>query len=418
VRCHPSQQQKHTNLQFPIANVSFTLKDGTNLDLAPKEVADALQYSDTPGMPPFVAVLREMQNIEHGVKSPSGKLPYPVEEMGIAVTTGSQDALTKLFEMLLNPGDPLLVENPTYSGVLSFLKPFGAKLVGVDVDDEGLIPSKLRQVLESYKGREQERPKVLYTIPTGQNPSGASTSAARKKEIYQLACEFNFIIIEDDPYWYLRYGQSPVQGTTPDDEKALAAFNPPSDIPTYLSLDTNKRVLRVDSFSKVLSSGLRVGFVTGPKEFVDQLNLTSQVTNLHSSGLPQAILTRLLKHWGQEGWESHVKRTKLFYAQRRDYFLSKVKEHLHGLVDYTIPDAGMFVWFRIKGLGTNSRDLIQKKAVDAKVLMLPGEAFLVNEPTENVMYVRACFSTASDYEIDEALRRFGCLLQELYMQHK
>lgn len=380
-------------------------------------MSEALQYSDTPGIPTLLASLRELQITEHGTKSPAGKLPYPIEEMGIAVTTGSQDGLGKVFEMLLNPGDSLLVENPTYSGALAFLKPFGANLIGVDVDGDGLIPASLREAMESFKGREHERPKALYTIPTGQNPSGASTSAARRREIYDLACEYNFIIIEDDPYWYLRYGREVAPApSSSSDSKTIESFNPPNDIPTYLSLDINKRVLRLDSFSKVLSSGLRIGFVTGPKQFIDRMNLTSQATNIHTSGLPQVMLTRLLKHWGQQGWEKHVKETKLFYAQRRDFFLSKVEEHLKGLVEYTTPDAGMFVWFKITGLGTNSRDLIEKKAVDAKVLMLPGEAFLVKKAEDNVMYVRAAFSTATDFEIEEALKRFGCLLQELYME--
>lgn len=135
------------------------------------------------------------------------------------------------------------------------------------------------------------------------------------------------VILEDDPYWHLQFGSA----ASP---KTLAEYTPPANA-SYLSMDTDGRVLRFDSFSKILSSGVRVGFITGPKQWVNQLCLTTQATSIHPSGIPQVMVSKLLAQWDQAGWEKHVKETKWFYLQRRDFFLDAVKRHLDGLVEYT-----------------------------------------------------------------------------------
>ena len=328
-------------------------------------------------------------------------IPYAHSEYDISVTNGSQDALAKAFEMLLNPGDEIFVEIPTYSGALAFLKPLQPKFVGVRVDDEGLDPKHLEQLLIERAREGKPIPKALYTIPTGQNPSGCSTTVERKRQVYALAQKYNFLVLEDDPYFHLQFGRAPAPLDT------TSYVTPPQE--SYLSMDVDGRVLRFDSFSKILSAGMRIGFISGPKSFIQQLNLSSQVTNIQASGIPQAMIAKLLQVWGHEGWERHVRETKLFYLRRRDYYLSKVEQHLSGLVRYTVPDAGMFVWFEVLGLNTTAKELIQTKAVDAKVLMLPGESFLTAPPQG--VFVRSCFSTATDEEIDEALFRFGELIR-------
>lgn len=382
---------------FPFTSLSFSLSSGEMVTLTQDELKAALQYSATPGMPALLKELHAMQIREHDPK-------YDISEFAVSVTTGSQDALSKAFEMFINPGDEFLVENPTYSGALAFLRPLQPKLVGVNVDSDGIDPAHLRELLEERVREGKPTPRALYTIPTGQNPSGCSTSTSRKHEIYALAQKYNFVILEDDPYYYLQFGRAPLDMSP----EGVAAYEAPKQ-ESYMSMDVDGRVLRFDSFSKVLSSGMRVGFVSGPKSFVHQLDLTSQATNIHSSGIPQAMVAKLMQTWGQAGWDKHVRDTKLFYLKRRDFYLAKVEEHLAGLVRYTIPDAGMFVWFEVLGLDTTAKDLIEKKAVNAKVLMLPGEAFLIGKPQG--VFVRSCFSTATDDQIDEALHRFGELIR-------
>jgi len=291
---------------------------------------------------------------------------------------------------------------------------------------DGLVPSSLAAVLASLPASGPARPRVLYSIVTGQNPAGVSTTVERKKEIYALAQQHNLVILEDDPYWNLHFGRVPAPapamataGATAEAAEAevLAAYNPPTST-SYLSLDTDGRVLRFDSFSKILSSGMRLGFISGPRAWVEQFNLSTQALSIHPSGVPQVMAARLLQQWGEAGWRKHVKQTKLFYHRKRDTLLAVMAKHFAGLdVEYDTPDAGMFVWVKVRGLGSDAKTLIEDKAVKEKVLLLPGEAFLVDPAAQakahpDELYVRACFSVASDEEMDEAVRRFANLLRK------
>jgi kynurenine/2-aminoadipate aminotransferase len=385
---------------FPLESLSFKLKNShTELSLTPGELGEALQYGATPGAPAFISTLKKQIQRDHTV-------PYGMDNFELSVTTGSQDGLTKAFEMLINPGDNIIVEKPTYSGALTYLRPLGAKFTSVEVDSEGLIPHKLDEALAKFDNTPELRPKVLYTIATGQNPSGCTTPLKRKQELYKLAQKYNLIILEDDPYFNLFYGSSKAP-------KTIEEYTPPTTT-SYLSIDNDGRVLRFDSFSKILSSGLRLGTVCGQKNLINQLNLTTQATTLHACGLAQVIANKILTEWGNDGWDNHVKNAKYFYMKKRDLFISKLNQHLGDMVEYTTPDAGMFVFMAISpkyvGNDTNAKDLIQVKAVDAKVLLLPGESFLVDKPEK--MYVRASFSTATEAEIDTALERFAGLIKK------
>jgi kynurenine/2-aminoadipate aminotransferase len=167
--------------------------------------------------------------------------------------------LAKAIDLLVDEGDPVLVEDPTYSGALSVFRPYNCKIVGIKTDQDGLVPDALQAVLKNWRAG-QPRPRVLYTIPTGQNPSGTTLPNARRKAVYEIAAEHDLMIIEDDPYWNLRF----------DGER---------DLHSLWSLDTEGRVLRLDSFSKIVSSGFRLGWVTGPKTLVERIQLDQQVTS-------------------------------------------------------------------------------------------------------------------------------------------
>lgn len=392
---------------FPLDSVSFRLKNSDkDITLSQAELNESLQYGATPGSPSFLTTLRKQLLRDHTTAKNNNQLHYGNENFELAVTTGSQDGLTKAFEMVINPGDTIIVEKPTYSGALTYLRPLGAKFLSVDVDNHGIIPSKLDTALSAFDSTPHLRPKVLYTIATGQNPSGCTAPEERKQQLYKLAQKYNLLILEDDPYFNLYYG-------TERAPESINDYTPPK-ATSYLSMDTDGRVLRFDSFSKILSSGLRLGVVSGPKNLINQLNLTTQATTLHTCGLAQVIANKVLTEWGEEGWDNHVKNAKYFYMKKRDMFIDKIQHHLGDMVEYTVPDAGMFVFMAINpkyvGNDTNAKDLIQVKAVDAKVLLLPGESFLVDQPEK--MYVRASFSTASEAEIDTALERFAGLIKK------
>ena len=226
---------------------------------------------------------------------------------------------------------------------------------------------------------------------TDSNPTGASLSLERKKLIYEISSEFNLLILEDDPYYYLR-----LEGDR-------------SQHPSFLELDTDARVIRFDSFSKILSSGMRIGFVTGPKPLIERVNLHTQASNLHPTGITQAMTLGLLQHWGEEGWEKHLKSVCTFYRTQRDHFLKSAETHLTGLVEWNTPNTGMFVWMKLLGID-DTLELIQTKAVKSNVLFVPGSVFYANpRPSQ---YVRAAYSTASPQDMDTALERLAHLLTE------
>jgi len=378
---------------FPFTKFTAELKDGTVLEFSgEKALTECLQYSVTGGLPRLVKHLEELQMKEHS--PPSGKAR-------LCVTTGSQDGLSKAFDMLLNPGESLLVESATYSGSLAFLKPLGVKLVPVAMEDGHLKPGSLRSILANWsESADGPRPKVLYTIPTGANPTGGSLSLEEKMEMYVVAREYDVLIMEDDPYHFMQY---PGPG-----EKRTRSF---------LSMDVDGRVLRFDSFSKLLSSGMRLGFATGPAPLIERIELHTQASNLHTAGIPQAFVAALFDHWAAnnngssyEGFIMHVDSIAEFYRERRDVFIDSCEKHLTGLATWTRPTAGMFVWFKLIGV-KDSWPLIKEKAVDKKVLFVPGQSFATPD-TEPSPYVRAAFSTATFEDMDEAIRRFAELLRE------
>ncbi|KAJ3117172.1 hypothetical protein HDU96_007725 [Phlyctochytrium bullatum] len=362
---------------FPITGMSFKLRDGDVVEIPESDVAKALQYSATNGLPDLVAWLKTLQLQEH---------KPPLQDVEICVGNGSQDILTKAFDIFLTEKDTLLCESPAYVGSLAYLRPLGCRLEEVEVDGQGLVPEALEKVLRNWPA-DLARPKVLYTVPTGGNPTGASTTYERKKRIYELANEFDFIILEDDPYYYLQYGNARA--------------------PSYLSLDANGRVLRFDSFSKVLSAGVRLGWVTGPPKLVERIVLHSQATLLHTSGVSQMVTYHVLNRWGHEGFRVHADQVATFYADKAKVFLEAAKKHLTGLAEWTEPTAGMFVWLKLAVKDSSS---LVAQAAEGKVLLVPGFEFFPNPRV--TPYARASFSTATASEIDTALARLAQVIRE------
>lgn len=411
---------------FPFKGLTMDLADGATLSFTPQELNEALQYSPTPGIPKFIAQLKALYAREH-------KPLMDENTWTVSVTTGSSDALFKAFDMLVEADDNVLIEAPTYSGSLSALRPLRPNFLEIEVDEFGLIPDKLESIMTTaglWSGR--AKPRVLYIIPTGQNPAGSTLTLERKKKIYEIACKHNLLILEDDPYYFLvscisllvlsmglglgvslavearihcfltfpfflfffLFFQSYGAAKAPPAGQDASFVRPLS--PSFFSLDTEGRVIRFDSFSKILSSGLRLGTVTGPKAFIERIDLMSQAANLHTSGVSQMMVSKLLTKWGEGGWNAHINAVCLFYARRRDVFIGLVEKHLKGLVEYGVPTAGMFIYFKLKGV-VDSKKLVETKALDAKVLMVPGQSFSPKDTPSNC--VRAAFSVASDVRV-------------------
>ena len=252
---------------FPFKSIDFTLQDGSVLKSTDADVKEALQYSPTPGISELVARLKVLQEVEHAPKQP----------FTVAVIPGSQDGLTKIFDMLIHDqSDNVLVEGPTYSGTLAYLEPKGCGLITVKTDHLGLNPENMRNILDNWDTTKSgKKPRLLYTIPTGSNPTGASMNLERRIEVLKIAQEHDLLIVEDDPYYYMQYA--------------------PERVPSLFSLDPDGRVIRTDSLSKIVSSGIRVGFVSGPSELVDAMSLHNQASIMHASGLSQLAVLMVLR---------------------------------------------------------------------------------------------------------------------------
>lgn len=378
---------------FPFKSAAFTVENGSTIRFEEDMLKRALQYSSSYGIPELLSWLKQLQIKLHN--PPTVCYPPSQEQMDICITSGCQDGLCKVFEMLINPGDTILVNEPMFPGTLYAMKPLGANIINVPSDEHGIIPEGLKRILSQWKPEDskdptKKTPKFLYTVPNGNNPTGYSLTGDRKKEIYELARKYDFLIIEDDPYYFLQ-------------------FNKPWE-PTFLSMDADGRVIRADTFSKVISSGLRVGFITGPKFLIERIVLHTQVSSLHPCTLSQLMILQLLYQWGEDGFLAHVDRTIDFYKNQRDLMLSAADKWLSGLAEWHVPKAGMFLWIKVKGI-SDTKELIEKKAIEKEILFVPGSGFYV-DASAPTSFFRASFSLIAPEQMDIAFQRLAQLIKE------
>uniref|UniRef100_A0A674BHC8 Aminoadipate aminotransferase n=1 Tax=Salmo trutta TaxID=8032 RepID=A0A674BHC8_SALTR len=330
---------------FPFQSCSIQVKNGDMLTFDETMMKRALQYSSSSGIPELLTWMKNLQKNLHN--PPTANYSAEKGQMDMCVTTGSQEGLCKVFEMLVNPGDNVLLDAPTYSGTLAALQPLGCNLINVPSDQHGMIPGGLKEVLSRWDPADVHKPhstvpRVLYTIPNGGNPTGASMTTQRKREVYELARQYDLLIIEDDPYYFLQF------------DKPWA--------PTFLSMDVDGRIIRTDSFSKILSSGLRIGFVTGPKPLVDRVVLHIQASTMHTSTFTQLMVSQLLHGWGQEDL------TFLFPSS-----LSLSLCVCVDVAEWHSPAAGMFLWIKVKGVA-DTQKLIMEKAMEKETFPLSSSA--------------------------------------------
>ena len=330
---------------------SFSPSDPRTLTIGKDDIATgksnydlsvALNYGQVTGSAQMLRLVTELTEILYDP---------PCADWACAQTTGSTGALETAARMFLDKarGDKVLMEEYTFSTAQETMEALGIGVVGVRMDGGGLVPSELRGVLEGWdekvKGR---KPHVLYTVPTGQNPTGASLSTERIRKIYDICDEHDIFIVEDDPYYLLQMGPpSPSTSTT-----SQPSATKPADLPSYLSslpgtflsIDTSGRVLRLDSFSKVLSPGSRVGWVTASAQVIERF-LRHCESSQGPSGFSQAALHAILDGaWGHEGFLSWLAGLGGEYTARRDTLLGACEEFLpKGVATWDVPRAGMFV---------------------------------------------------------------------------
>ncbi|EKM58576.1 uncharacterized protein PHACADRAFT_207395 [Phanerochaete carnosa HHB-10118-sp] len=374
---------------FPLTSIQLKARSPTDpeqeitTDLSGNALAEGLQYGPTAGIPSLIEWVYGLQEKEHGRKKGEG--------WRVSIGSGSQDVIYKAVNAIFNLGDSLLVESPVYAGVIPMFTALRLDLVEVQTDSQGISSDSLRSVLENWPAG-KPKPKALYTVPYGCNPTGMTATLERRREVLRLAREHNFLILEDDPYYYLYYGD------------AVRA-------PSYFSLELEQpevgRVLRFDSLSKILSAGIRIGFLCGPDALMTVIDMHTAVASLQTPSLTQSIAFALLDAWGYAGFRAHTAAVSAFYRTKRDVFERAMRTHLAGLAEWDAPEAGMFFWFKLLvGSDTeegDSESIIRTNAVERGVLALPGTVFLPNG--RKTAYVRAAFSLLPPEEVEEAIKR-------------
>lgn len=244
--------------------------------------------------------------------------------------------------MLTERGDCVLVEEYTYPTMVETSLPLGVRLVSVQMDNEGLDPAALEDLLRQWNPSiSGKRPRILYTIPTGHNPTGVTASAERRSKIYEIAQLWGIYILEDDPYHFIQFQHedrclSTAQISPQEMARKLA--------PSYLSIDVYGRVLRMDTVSKTIAPGLRIGWITAPQEIIERVTRVQETSVQSPSGFSQIFLLKLLEAWSDNGFVNRILHLQSIFRDQRDEFQKAVEKHLPpGIITYVKPTAGLFV---------------------------------------------------------------------------
>jgi aromatic amino acid aminotransferase I len=272
----------------------------------------------------------------------------PYADWACNMTIGSTSALDMALRMFCQRGDYIISEEYTFASAVETARPLGIDVVGIKMDSQGLLPEELDAMLREWNPAERKgarKPFVLYTVPTGQNPTGATQDAQRRRQIYRVCQKHDLYILEDEPYYFLQ--MQPYTGANQPDAPPPASHEEflKSLVPSYLRMDVDGRVMRMDSFSKVVSPGSRVGWITASEQIVEKYRMHADVSTQGPSGMSQLILFKLLdEHWGHSGYLDWLIHIRLEYTRRRDVILDACEKFLpREVVSWKPPMAGMFV---------------------------------------------------------------------------
>lgn len=331
----------------------------------------ALQYSTTEGYHP----LREqiaVRMAEAGIVDSCDK---------ILIVTGSQQGLDLTGKVFLDEGDIVICESPTYLAAINAFKTYSPEFVEIAMDEQGMIMSALEEALQRYP-----RVKFIYTIPDFQNPTGRTMSIDRRKKLVELANQYDVMVLEDNPYGELRFAGEHV--------------------PPVKAFDTEGRVIYQSTFSKVLTPGIRVGWLCAAPEVLQKYVIFKQSTDLHTNTMAQRQVSKFIEMFDLKG---HIEKIRKVYKSRRDLMLEAIKNEFPEGVTYTQPDGGLFLWVELPK-EINARDLLIS-CLEKQVAFVPGGAFFPNGGNENTL--RLNFSNMSEERIVEGVTRIGKLIKAI-----
>ncbi|MDF1485304.1 PLP-dependent aminotransferase family protein [Ramlibacter sp. H39-3-26] len=336
----------------------------------------ALQYGATEGYQP----LRE-QLVQFMATKGVGLAP---EEL--IVTTGSQQALDLLGKAMIDPGDAVIVEGPTFLATIQCFRLYGARVIAAPVDSHGARVDELERLIAEH------RPKLVYLIPTFGNPTGATLTLERRKRVLELAARTRTLVVEDDPYGDLYFGEPP-----PDSLLALS-----TDVP-----GSRDWLAYCGSLSKVLSPGLRIGWLSGPAELLAKATMCKQFSDAHTSTFAQATAAEYLRAGRMPATLAHV---RAVYAERARAMCDALRKELGDAIAFSEPGGGLFVWARLTGAGGKVADagVLAKRAIEKGVAFVPGAPFYATEP--DAATLRLSFATADVDKIREGVERLALAL--------
>lgn len=341
--------------------------------------AQALQYSTTEGYLP----LREM------IARHSARYGIKVTPENVLITSGSQQALDILGKILIDPGDRILVESPTYLGAIQAWKSYGAEFISIPMDEGGMNTDYLEEAL-------RVGPKFIYVLPNFQNPTGNTLTLERRRKLVDLADRYGVPVVEDDPYGQLRYDGDHLPSIVVLDSQFRG-----NDKPCYRG-----NVIYLSTFSKTLAPGLRLGWVIAPPEVIGKLVEAKQGADLHTATFNQMVAYEV----SRGGFlDRHVNLIREVYGKRRDVMLASMDRFLPPEVDWTHPQGGLFLWSTLPSY-MDAKDLLQK-CLDLKVAFVPGEHFHTDGSGKNTLRIN--FSNASPENIQEGINRLGKSIAKL-----
>ncbi|MFW6034706.1 MAG: PLP-dependent aminotransferase family protein [Halothermotrichaceae bacterium] len=350
---------------FPVADIQEAAR--SQFELAGKEI---LQYTTTEGYLPLRQYIADRYKENRGIE---------ISPQNILITSGSQQALDLLAKIFLNKDDKVILEEPGYLGAIQAFSIYAPEFKTVPLHEDGLDIKSLKQVLGKYS------PKLMYTVPNFQNPSGISYTEKNRKQVADLMRDKEMLIIEDDPYGDLRYvGEN---------------------ILSFKQIIPEQSIL-LGSFSKTVAPGFRIGWVVAPEPVFEKLVIAKQASDLHTNYVGQRILYQYL---ATNDLDQHVARIKECYNKQREVMLDSIEKYFPKEIECTQPEGGMFLWAELPE-GLSAMDLFET-AIDAKVAFVPGDPFYIDQ--EDVNTLRLNFSCVAEDQIDIGIKRLGKAIKEM-----
>ena len=336
-------------------------------DILAKDPITALQYGISEGYTPLRETVKKYMSEKHNVVS---------EDDDIIITSGAQQVIDLATKVLVNEDDVVISESPSFIGALNTFRSYKGRLVGVEVEDDGMNMEMLEEVL-----KKESRAKFIYTIPNFQNPSGITMSWEKRQKLYELAQKYDVLILEDNPYGDLRYTGE--------------------DIPCIKTLDTDGRVIYSGSFSKILSPGIRVAFTIANKNLIAKMTVGKQASDVHTPVLNQMIVNEWMNKYDMDG---HINKIRENYKARCELMCSLIDSELGDFVKYVKPEGGLFIWCTLP----DNVDMMKFCATAAqnKVAVVPGTAFMMY-PKDKTQCFRLNFSTPTDEAIVKGMKILG-----------